>query len=75
MVVVLCDEVVDPVVRLGGPGEYMAAAEPGLEGGIGKFSGSIRPPLAVLRGKVNWKFGGGWAPPGAPPVSVSGTPT
>lgn len=41
VVVVLDDDAVDPVVRVGGPGEYMAAAEPGRESGIGKFSGSI----------------------------------
>jgi hypothetical protein len=40
-VVVLDDDAVDPVVRVGGPGEYMAAAEPGRESGIGKFSGLI----------------------------------
>ncbi len=40
-VVALDDDAVDPVVRVGGPGEYMAAAEPGRESGIGKLSGSI----------------------------------
>ena len=38
---VLDDDVVDPVVRVGGPGEYMAAADPGREDGIIKFSGSM----------------------------------
>jgi len=62
-VVVFCDDVVDPVVRLGGPGEYMAAAEPGLEGGIGKFSGSILFPLVSLRGNANCKVCDGWETP------------
>ena len=36
---VLAPEVVEPVVRVGGPGEYMAAADPGRGTGIGKSSG------------------------------------
>lgn len=32
-------DVVDPVVRVGGPGEYIAAADPGRDGGRGKCSG------------------------------------
>lgn len=37
----LDDDVVDPVVRVGGPGEYMAAADPGREDGIANVSGSM----------------------------------
>lgn len=33
------EEVVEPVVRVGGPGEYIAAADPGREAGSGKSSG------------------------------------
>lgn len=34
-------DVVEPVVRVGGPGEYIAAAEPGRDAGSGNISGSI----------------------------------
>ena len=40
-VVALCNDDVDPVVRVGGPGEYIAAAEPGLEDEIQKNSAEI----------------------------------
>jgi len=40
-VLVVDDAVLDPVVRVGGPGEYMAAADPGREDGIPKFPGSM----------------------------------
>jgi hypothetical protein len=32
-------DVVEPVVRVGGPGEYIAAADPGRDAGSGKSSG------------------------------------
>jgi hypothetical protein len=35
------DEVVEPVVRVGGPCEYIAAADPGRERGSRKSSGLI----------------------------------
>jgi hypothetical protein len=39
------DEAVEPVVRVGGPGEYIAAADPGREGGSGKSSGLMWSPF------------------------------
>jgi len=39
LVAVLIEDVVEPVVRVGGPGEYIAAAEPGRDTGKGKYSG------------------------------------